>query len=571
MKLRFTTAVILIITFSQFGISQSLPTGFEEWETTTIEQLPEPADFWYTNNFQLDSGMFGGGGVTATTDSYSGQYAIRLTTKVDLDGDTVPAYLSVHPEIWDEGLTITGTPDSLIGYYKCDIMPDDTASIYVYAETGMVYGGISFTQAENTADYQRFAMPMHVEGTDLIQLVLNSSRRNWENAIPGSWIQFDSLSLTGEGLNPGDTLGNNDFERWTDPHTYSYKEPLDWSTTNPVSEMMADTSFIFPSEDASSGAYSISLITDTVPGQPLDEGEPVNYLSNGDLYGDAPSGGMITNQWPDSIVAYCKYSPVASDAALFAVINGSTDLSRELPTPQNSVVQILPEMASFQKVVFDMTAITTQTSDPDSVLIIVSSSNILSGSYEIGSQLWIDDISVYPQKVNTIHVTAAGEQNEIYVDSVLQMHAEVFPDYALNDTVAWSVDDEMIATIDQNGLLTGVSEGTVTVIASSTDGSTVEGTKDITVSAVVSNSNKSINYRDITIYPVPAESVVHIESGQEMNGMIRFMDISGKTVMETTVDKTTSKAIDISGLRSGVYFIRIESGDQVNTRKLIIK
>ncbi|MFO7934668.1 MAG: T9SS type A sorting domain-containing protein [Bacteroidales bacterium] len=515
--------------------------------------------------------MFGGGGVTATTDSYSGQYAIRLTTKVDLDGDTVPAYLSVHPEIWDEGLTITGTPDSLVGYFKCNIMPDDTARIYIYAETGMVYGGISFTQEENSDDYRRFAMPMHVEGTDLIQLVLNSSQRNWDEAIPGSWIQFDSLWLKGDGLNPGDTLGNNDFERWADPHSYSYKEPLDWSTTNPVSEMVADTSFVFPSEDAHSGAYSISLISDTVPGQPLDGGEPVNYLSNGNFYGDAPSGGLITNQWPDSIVAYCKYSPVASDAALFAVINGSTDLSRELPTPQNSVVEILPEMGSFQKVVFDMTAITTDTSDPDSVLIIVSSSNILSGSYEIGSQLWIDDISVYPQKVNAIQVTAAEEQNEIYVDSVLHMYSEVFPDYALNDTVEWSVDDETIATIDQNGLLTGVLEGTVTVTATSTDGTAVEGTMDITVSAVVSNINKSINHRDITIYPVPAKSVIHIESRQEMNGMIQFMDISGKTVMETAVDKTTSKAIDISGLQSGVYFIRIESGDHVNARKLIIK
>lgn len=571
MKLQFITAGILFIALNQLVVAQSLPTGFEKWETTTIERLPEPADFWYTNNFQMDSSIFGGGGVTVTTDSYSGEYAIRLTTKIDLEGDTVPAYLSVHPEIWEEGLTITGDPDSLIGYYKCNIMPDDTANIYVYAETGMVYGGITFTQEENSNNYQRFAMPMHVEGTDLIQLVFNSSSRNWGEAIPGSWIQFDSLALKGEGLNPGDTLGNNDFERWTAPHTYSFKDPVHWTTTNPITALMADTSFIFPSDDAHSGAYSISLISDTVPGQPLDGGQPVNYLSNGYMYSDAPSGGMITNQWPDSIVAYCKYSPVASDAALFAIINGSTDLSRELPTPQNSVFKILPEMESYQKVVFDMTTITTDTSDPDSVLIIISSSNILSGSYEIGSQLWIDDISVYPQEVNAIQVTAAEEQNEIYVDSVLQMNAEVFPDYALNDSVAWSVDDEAIATIDKNGLLTGISEGTVTVTATSTDGTAIEGTIDITVSAVVSNINKSINHRDIAIYPVPAESVIHIESRQEMNGIIQLMDISGKTVMETTINKSTSKIIDVSGFQSGVYFFRLEIGNNISTRKLIIK
>ncbi|MFW6222413.1 MAG: T9SS type A sorting domain-containing protein, partial [Bacteroidota bacterium] len=464
-----------------------------------------------------------------------------------------------------------GDPDSLIGYFKSNIMPNDSARVYIYSENGTVYGDKYFTSSMNSENYVRFAMPMHVEGTDTIQLVFNSTTKNWSEAIPGSWIQFDSLYLKGAGLNPGDTLGNNDFERWTPPQSYSFENPADWNTNNQMTELMADTSYVQKSDDAHSGSYSITLISDTVPGQPTGEG-PINLLHNGDIAGDAPAGGLITNQWPDSIVAYCKYAPVGNDLAFLGVVNGNVDLSKENPTPQNSSIKQLSTTPSFEKFVFDMTSITTDPSDQDSVLIIISSSNIIAESYEIGSQLWIDDIALYPQIVNTIHVTSANGETEIYVDSALQMHAEVFPDYALNDSVAWSVDQESIATINSNGMLTGTSPGTVTVTATSTDGTLVEDTKDITVLATNSSTIYfDVNDVEISIYPVPAKSVINIASEKTMSGIIKLMDVSGKTLIKTMIDKNKKKTIDVSELQTGVYFIQLEINEKLINKKLIIK
>ncbi len=569
MKKRFILVSILSFAITLFIQAQSLPTGFEEWTETTIEQLPELSDFWYSNNSQADSFYYGGGPVKKTSDSYSGDYAIRLETIIDHDGDTIPGYISPHPSIWEEGLVITGNPDSLIGYYKCNIMPNDTARAYIYSQNGTVYGDIKFTPSMNTDNYVRFAMPMHIQGTDTIELVLNSSTKDWDKAIPGTWIQFDSLYLKGAGLDPGDTLGNNDFERWAAPNSYTYKNPLNWHTYNSFTESNGDTSFVFESNDVHSGSSSVSLISDTVTGQ-IDKFGVINMLYNGLFAGDSPSGGLITNQWPDSVVAYCKYAPVGDDQAFFGVVNGNTDLSQDIPTPQNSNIKNLTATASFEKFVFDLTSITTDPSDSDSVLIVISSSNIMAGSYEIGSQLWVDDVALYPQIVNAIQITSENGESEIYVDSTLQMHAEVFPDYALNDSVAWSVDNKNIATINNNGLLTGVSTGTVTVTATSTDGTEEKGTKNITVSAG-SSINSDINNTDISIYPIPAESIINIASESAITGIAKLINLSGVTVVKSSIDNTNYKTIDISGLQSGIYFIRLEINNELMNQKIIVK
>ena len=46
-----------------------------------------------------------------------------------------------------------------------------------------------------------------------------------------------------------------------------------------------------------------------------------------------------------------------------------------------------------------------------------------------------------------------------------QLNATVYPEDATEQTITWSSSDESIATVDENGLVTGVSEGKATIIA----------------------------------------------------------------------------------------------------------
>jgi uncharacterized protein (TIGR02145 family) len=95
--------------------------------------------------------------------------------------------------------------------------------------------------------------------------------------------------------------------------------------------------------------------------------------------------------------------------------------------------------------------------------------------------------------VTTITVAGAGSATTIGTDNgTLQMSAHIDPHDATNPVVVWSVfAGTGLATINGSGLLTAVSDGTVTVRATSTDGSGVYGELVITI------SNQVITYKNI--------------------------------------------------------------------------
>ncbi|MFF2480932.1 S-layer homology domain-containing protein [Paenibacillus sp. NPDC058071] len=79
-------------------------------------------------------------------------------------------------------------------------------------------------------------------------------------------------------------------------------------------------------------------------------------------------------------------------------------------------------------------------------------------------------------------VTINSVTDSVYKGSTLSLVAVVLPKSATNSLVVWSVKPGTgIATISPSGLLKGVANGTVTVVATSTDGTQIHGSKVITV------------------------------------------------------------------------------------------
>lgn len=91
-----------------------------------------------------------------------------------------------------------------------------------------------------------------------------------------------------------------------------------------------------------------------------------------------------------------------------------------------------------------------------------------------------------PVKVIGITVKSAGDAASVENSATLQMTVDVLPAEATNKEVTWSISSGTAATIDAtSGLLTADASktGAVTVKAVAKDGSGVEGTKSITVTA----------------------------------------------------------------------------------------
>jgi uncharacterized protein YjdB len=105
--------------------------------------------------------------------------------------------------------------------------------------------------------------------------------------------------------------------------------------------------------------------------------------------------------------------------------------------------------------------------------------------YEVVAQryayFWINSAELLTIAPTGITVTAAGGATSVRVAETLALTATVAPDNATDKAVLWSSSDETKATVDANGIVTGVAEGEVTITATSHADSSIHGSIVLTI------------------------------------------------------------------------------------------
>ncbi len=122
--------IALVVIFSSNLKSQQIQNGgFENW---TVQNLFDETNGIMTSKI-LAYKSNGIGNVTKVTDSYHGLYAAKLET-VQAGSETAGGMILIgNPgnQTINGGLPYIGTPDSISGWVKYDIQPNDTAFFIV--------------------------------------------------------------------------------------------------------------------------------------------------------------------------------------------------------------------------------------------------------------------------------------------------------------------------------------------------------------------------------------------------------------------------------------------------------
>ncbi len=302
--MRKLLSFMVVSLFTISGFTQNL--DFENWDQNTILILDD------YNTMVSDNPMFGNLSVMRSTDHTDGSYSIRLETALSTNNDTIFGYFANgDPENFSGGAPTSLTNvDSIIGYYKYDIMPGDTALILCIGKyNGSVTGGNFFPIVGTQSTWTRFAYPVSAVATDtVITAAASSNAVNNIGITPGSYIMFDNVQLKSNTLGT-ENIPNYSFENWTD---FIWEDLAGgWLTTNRWASFLP----ILPvskTTDAYSGTYACKLSTqfyapsgDTIQG----------FMSFGEYTQSGPMGGFPYSDQPDSVRWHFKSSFAGTDTA----------------------------------------------------------------------------------------------------------------------------------------------------------------------------------------------------------------------------------------------------------------
>ncbi|WP_058306261.1 glycosyl hydrolase 53 family protein [Gracilibacillus massiliensis] len=196
-------------------------------------------------------------------------------------------------------------------------------------------------------------------------------------------------------------------------------------------------------------------------------------------------------------------------------------------------------------------------SDPEVASFLGEAVEAVTSGHLIQQPLVTDDVTLIANREGSTEITISSadgnvqesfmlEITKIAVDNVeiqssittiginrtAQLEATVFPEDASYPDLEWTINDESIATVNNNGQITGVTEGEATITATSVENS--EASDSVTISVV----------------PIKAET---IEIDQEMIGLRKG---DTQTINATVFpEDTTNKALEWSSSDTNVFTV----------------
>ena len=558
---RMLLSLVFVLFLMTAALSQNVPNrGFESWKTYQLYEEPES---WLTSNVMLmmvtDTALL----VTKTEDAASGNYAMYMANYAN-EEDTLDAFTFCEGRVDGDypnlrylgGFPYSEQPDSLIGYFKYDIQPGDTARLLViFKKNGTVLAENWFLLYGTQPDYQRIAFGLQelseVPDTAFVGI---SSGTPWAPKA-GSYLYVDNLSFD-KGTQ---TIPNGDFETWA---PLTYEDPEGWNSGNILSVVTYSDMMCSKTTDAHSGDYAMRL--ETVYLNLM--GDSVGIVTTGELWIEQLSGGFAVQSTPTVIQGYYKYFTKGDDVAQLAVIGTKWD---EETQQRNQYIRLfqLPPMDSYT--FFSDTL--NLDGEVDTINLVVTSGAMfqtkkggfdeIKGGAPLGSVLYLDDLWLVNRcdyadttQLFTFHDTTICAGDNIVLDA-----GSGYLDYVWSDS-------------STTQSITVADSGVYTVTVTDTGGCVISDAVTVHVEPCTGVGEPDIT-AGLHVYPNPFRETLFIDLPADIKGEVRVTvsNILGQRVydMEVATGACERLQLDMSGKADGIYFVRVRWNEGEKVLKVI--
>jgi uncharacterized protein YjdB len=296
----------------------------------------------------------------------------------------------------------------------------------------------------------------------------------------------------------------------------------------------------------------------------------VTALSNGTVTARATANdgsdvyGTLTISIFNQFISVSGISVTGENGSTVVPLHGSLQLQ----------AIILPENATNKTVIWSIQNGTGQAEINHSGLVTASANGTVTaratandGSGVYGTiNLIITDTII---NIETIVVYGEGFANSITIKGgTLQLLTNVFPVNATNKNVNWSLERTARASISPSGLVTAISDGQITAVATSTDGSGISGYLNITIR----NQGTITDISDAILEPVKVSlsgSTLIIQQTGDFFKQILVYNLTGYLILEKDLADDITY-IDRSLLMPGIYIMVLSGSEEKKTIKLSV-
>lgn len=366
-------------------IGQTLPNGgFENWSSVPYYEL----NGWNSGNFR-DIQRLGVPSITRVTGA-SG-FGIRIQTNV-VAGDTSDSYVinttnpCSDPDAWTGGVPLTQQPTAITGQYRYNLLGTDTAIFIVIFRKNGVHIGDNLIKIRGTgvqSTFTSFSFSVACAGAPdtVIFAAAPSNKADTDLANNGSYIELDNLAFAGTSQ----TMPNSTFENWT---AKTYDIPTGWATWGTGATKTAVSS---------AGSFAMRLETTSE----MCGGENSSGITNGYLSEDSgPKGGRPYTNTIDTLRGYYKYTSMGLDTAMVSI-----NLKQNGISVGGGWKKLV---ASASYIYFKVPIFSSMT--PDTMLIDIQSSRWPIQQANVGSVLYLDDLSLKSLSTGIFENTLVSNQ-----------------------------------------------------------------------------------------------------------------------------------------------------------------
>lgn len=373
----------ILLAFSLCGIlgafAQTIPNGsFENWTTTNYAIL---GNYNFQSSNMQSMQRIGMATVTQTADPYNGSFAVNMQTKTNGVDTMFGFFVNGMPcgpgKPNPGGIPYSSQPTGFTGHFKCNVMPGDTALLFVIFKKNAIVLSNGFYLKKFTGtqlSYASFNFPIALATApdSVIIGAVSSNVIASGNGKPGSMLQLDSINFKGAS-NPANMNGS--FENWS---TGNYNTLNSWQTQGD-SVSRSTSAFV--------GTYALLLQVTHNKGGCGSSSSPASsdQVTTGKFtnYGP-PKGGRPYTLQNDSLIGYYKFAPVANDTAFISW--GASKLGSPLGGNWKQIIGSTGGIYKRFSVPINLG------SAPDSLRIDINAGKWPLTAGQIGSKLWVDGL-----------------------------------------------------------------------------------------------------------------------------------------------------------------------------------